>query len=52
MDQSGHFFEKQQIMQTQPTSFGHSPIGALSNTNDFHAQANADNRGRTQQPFI
>jgi hypothetical protein len=35
MDQSGHFNdnEQQQILQPQPPSFGHSPLGASSNTN-------------------
>jgi hypothetical protein len=35
MDHSGHFNdnEQQQILQPQPPSFGHSPLGASSNTN-------------------
>jgi hypothetical protein len=35
MDQSGCFNdnEQQQILQSQPPSFGHSPLGAYINTN-------------------
>jgi hypothetical protein len=56
MDQSGHFNdnEQQQILQPQPPSFGHSPLGASSNTNQSLnvPQGKANDQSRAHQPII
>jgi hypothetical protein len=51
MDQSAYFDDQQQFMQSQSASFQHSPIGALSNTNELQS-TQADDHGRPTQPIM